>query len=79
VGHQWREHPVLRLPELLALCSRAGRDLQRLSELSGLRHFDGRSFRGWHHHVTLVAAAHAYGLLGRASVGGAEKWTRGGA
>ncbi|MFE7614811.1 IS701 family transposase [Streptomyces sp. NPDC057496] len=53
------------LLELLALCSRAGRDLQRLGELSGLCHFEGRSFRGWHHHVTLVSAAHAYGLLGR--------------
>lgn len=51
--------------ELLALCSRARHDLQRLGELSGLRHFEGRSFRGWHHHVTLVSAAHAYGLLGR--------------
>ncbi|MGW1765524.1 IS701 family transposase [Streptomyces sp. NPDC002073] len=51
--------------ELLALCSRARHDLQRLGELSGLRHFEGRSFRGWHHHVTLVSAAHAYELLGR--------------
>ncbi|GHE35569.1 transposase [Streptomyces vinaceus] len=56
------------LLELLALSSRAGRDLQRLSELSGLRHFEGRSFRGWHHHVTLVSAAHAYRLLRRPSV-----------
>jgi SRSO17 transposase len=53
------------LLELLGLSSRAGRDLQRLSELSGLRHFEGRSFRGWHHHVTLVSTAHAYGLLRR--------------
>ncbi|MEU9890726.1 transposase [Sphaerisporangium sp. NPDC051011] len=30
---------------------------------SGLRHFEGRSFRGWHHHVTLVSAAHGYRLL----------------
>ncbi|MFJ6392799.1 hypothetical protein ACIQJT_34950 [Streptomyces sp. NPDC091972] len=72
MGHQCREHPVLRLPELLALCSRADQDLKRLSELSGLRHFEGGSFRGWHHHVTMVSAAHAFGLLGRAS--GTDGW-----
>ena len=49
-----------------------GPSIQRLSELSGLRHFEGPSFRGWHHHVTLVSAAHAYGLLGRAS--GTDGW-----
>nr|WP_214412405.1 transposase [Sphaerisporangium fuscum] len=29
----------------------------------GLRDFEGRSFRGWHHHVTLVSAAHAFWML----------------
>ncbi|RXS81149.1 hypothetical protein EST92_16455 [Streptomyces sp. TM32] len=51
--------------ELLALWPQASRALQRLGEQSGLRHFEGRSFRGWHHHVTLVSAAHAYEMLGR--------------
>jgi hypothetical protein len=37
--------------------------LARLSEQCGLQHFEGRSFRGWHHHVTLVSAAHGYRLL----------------
>ncbi|ONI84639.1 hypothetical protein ALI22I_29295 [Saccharothrix sp. ALI-22-I] len=35
----------------------------RLTEEYGLRHFEGRSFQGWHHHVTLVSAAHGFGLL----------------
>ncbi|MFG2800005.1 IS701 family transposase [Streptomyces pseudovenezuelae] len=26
----------------------------------GLHHFEGRSWPGWHHHVTLVTAAHAF-------------------
>jgi len=39
------------------------RDTQRLSEECGLQHFEGRSYRGWHHHVTLVSAAHTYQLL----------------
>ncbi|MFC4589451.1 IS701 family transposase [Sphaerisporangium corydalis] len=29
----------------------------------GLRDFEGRSFRGWHHHVTLVSVAHAFWTL----------------
>ena len=31
----------------------------------GLDHFEGRSFKGWHHHVTLVSAAHAFVTLQR--------------
>lgn len=54
--------------ELMALRAQANRDLERLSEESGLRHFEGRSFRGWHHHVTLVSAAHAYGLSRRVAL-----------
>jgi SRSO17 transposase len=28
----------------------------------GLRHFEGRSYIGWHHHVTLVSMAHAFAV-----------------
>jgi SRSO17 transposase len=31
----------------------------------GLDHFEGRSFAGWHHHVTLVAVAHGFLTLER--------------
>lgn len=31
----------------------------------GLDHFEGRSFGGWHRHITLVSLAHAYPLIGR--------------
>ncbi|RKN36711.1 IS701 family transposase [Streptomyces hoynatensis] len=34
-----------------------------LAAESGLLHFEGRSFRGWHHHVTLVALAHGFRVL----------------
>jgi len=54
------------LPNLVGLLKLSGQvdhDLQRLSDECGLQHFEGRSFRGWHHHVTLVSAAHAYRLL----------------
>ena len=38
-------------------------EVGRLTEEFGLRHFEGRSFQGWHHHVTLASAAHGYRLL----------------
>jgi SRSO17 transposase len=31
----------------------------------GLHHFEGRSCRGWHHHVTLVTLAYAFLVLER--------------
>jgi SRSO17 transposase len=35
-------------------------DYQQMKEELGLDHFEGRSWRGWHHHVTLVMLAHAF-------------------
>jgi DDE superfamily endonuclease len=55
--------PLPYLIGLLWLGRQAKRVVQRLQDESGLRHFEGRSFRGWHHHVTLVSVAHAYRLL----------------
>lgn len=55
-----------RLPELaglLRLPDQARADLQRMNDDCGLRHFEGRSYGGWHHHVTLVSVAHAYRVL----------------
>jgi hypothetical protein len=31
----------------------------------GLDHYEGRTWQGWHHHVTLVSAAHAFCTLQR--------------
>jgi SRSO17 transposase len=56
-----------RLPdliELIRLRRRAGDQLHRFGEECGLQHFEGRSYRGWHHHVTLASVAHAHRLLG---------------
>ena len=33
---------------------------QQLKEELGLDHYEGRSWKGWHHHVTLVMMAHAF-------------------
>jgi SRSO17 transposase len=35
-------------------------DYRELKDALGLDHFEGRSFRGWHHHVTLVSLAHGF-------------------
>jgi SRSO17 transposase len=55
-----------RLPELVELVrlgSQGRQDLAALRGEFGLQDFEGRSFAGWHHHVTLVSAAHVYWTL----------------
>ena len=39
---------------------RVEQDYQQLKEELGLDHFEGRSWTGWHHHVTLVMLAHLF-------------------
>jgi SRSO17 transposase len=39
---------------------RVEQDYQQLKEELGLDHFEGRTWTGWHHHVTLVMLAHAF-------------------
>jgi len=59
----------ISLKELVRLAKlrwRVERDYQELKEEIGLDHFEGRSWRGFHHHVTLCAAAHAFLALNRA-------------
>jgi SRSO17 transposase len=54
-----------RLPELaglIALHAKALDSLRDMEDTVGLHHFEGRSFRGWHHHVTLASLAYAYTL-----------------
>ncbi|MGB3437609.1 MAG: transposase [Actinophytocola sp.] len=56
---------VARLPQLIDLVKLDGvaaEHLDRMQDDVGLRHFEGRSYRGWHHHVTLAAIAYAYRL-----------------
>lgn len=35
-------------------------DYRELNHGLGLDHFEGRSWLGWHHHATLVTAAHLF-------------------
>ncbi|WP_214109400.1 IS701 family transposase [Acrocarpospora catenulata] len=53
----------IRLRELVRLAKirwRIEHDYRELKTGLGLTHFEGRSFIGWHRHVTLVSAAHLF-------------------
>ncbi|MET9622222.1 transposase [Streptomyces sp. NPDC006464] len=51
------------LLRLTKLTRRVARDFTEVGEGAGLRDFVGRSFRGWHRHITLASAAHAATVL----------------
>ena len=52
---------TLRRLVRLAKCRwKIEQDYQQLKEELGLDHYEGRSWIGWHHHVTLVMLAHAF-------------------
>lgn len=52
--------PLRELVYLAKLRWRIEQDYRELKDALGLDHFEGRSWRGWHHHVTLVSVAHGF-------------------
>lgn len=55
--------PDTPLKELVCLAKirwRIEHDYRELKTVLGLDHFEGRSWTGWHHHATLVSAAHLF-------------------
>jgi SRSO17 transposase len=59
------EIPVVELVRLAKLRWRIEHDYRELKGALGLDHYEGRSFAGWHHHVTLVSVAHGFVTLER--------------
>ncbi len=57
--------PLVDLVRLAKLRWRVEHDYRELKDALGLDHFEGRSWPGWHHHVTLVSVAHAFVTLQR--------------
>ncbi len=56
-------HPSTRPKTLVQLAKirwRIEHDYRELKTGLGLDHFEGRSWLGWHHHVTLTSAAHLF-------------------
>ncbi|MEV7401136.1 transposase [Streptomyces sp. NPDC091267] len=62
--------PLPALLRMSRLSRRVARDFTEVGERVGLRDFEGRSFRGWHRHMTLASVAHAAALLGETGRGG---------
>jgi SRSO17 transposase len=56
---------VRKLVAMTKLRWRVERDYQEMKQELGLDHFEGRTWRGFHHHVTLCAVAHAFIALHR--------------
>jgi SRSO17 transposase len=57
--------PLRELVRVAKARWRIEHDYRELKNALGLDHFEGRSYRGWHHHVTLVSVAHAFLTLER--------------
>lgn len=51
------------LVELAKLSTLADKRLEVFADRYGLRDYEGRTFSGWHHHVTLATAAYVYTVL----------------
>ncbi|WP_051865894.1 transposase [Streptomyces griseus] len=55
--------PIASLVSLTRLLPQVDRDLEVIAEQVGIWDFSGRSYPGWHRHVTLASAAHAARVL----------------
>ncbi|MGH2357597.1 MAG: IS701 family transposase [Candidatus Limnocylindria bacterium] len=52
--------PLVTLVQLAKLRWRVEHDYRELKQCLGLDHYEGRSYRGLHHHLTCVTVAHAF-------------------
>lgn len=57
--------PLRRLVRMAKIRWRIEHDYRELKHGLGLDHYEGRTWRGWHHHLTLVTAAQAFLTLRR--------------
>ena len=52
--------PITTLAQAAKLRWRVEHDYRELKQCLGLDHYEGRSYRGLHHHLTCVTVAHAF-------------------
>ncbi len=64
--HPARRHPLADLVRLAKIRWRVEHDYRELKTGLGLDHFEGRSYLGWHRHVTLAVLAQAFITMLRA-------------
>src|SRR5579862_6111065 len=57
-----------RLVDVAKLRWRIERDYQELKQELGLGHFEGRGWRGFHHHATLCIAAYGFRICERQAI-----------
>jgi SRSO17 transposase len=57
--------PLKQLVSLAKIRWRIEQDYRELKDALGLDHYEGRTYPGWQHHVTLVSVAHAFLTLQR--------------
>jgi len=57
--------PLRHLVAMAKIRWRIEHDYRELKHGLGLDHYEGRTWRGWHHHLTLVTAAQAFLTLRR--------------
>ena len=65
--------PLRELVNTAKMRWRIERDYQELKQEFGLSHYEGRNWRGFHHHATLCIAAYAFLLADRLKHGGSKK------
>jgi SRSO17 transposase len=61
-----------RLVDIAKMRWRVERDYQELKQEVGLGHFEGRGWRGFHHHATLCIAAYGFLVSERAAISPSE-------
>ena len=65
--------PLVKLVKTAKMRWRIERDYQELKQEFGLSHYEGRGWRGFHHHATLCIAAYGFLLADRLKHGGSKK------
>ena len=68
--------PLEVLVDVIKLRWRIERDYEELKSELGLAHFEGRGWRGFHHHASLCIAAYGFLLLERAAFPPSARWRR---
>jgi len=68
--------PIDRLVDVIKLRWRIERDYEELKSELGLAHFEGRGWRGFHHHASLCIAAYGFLIFERAAFSPSARWSR---
>ena len=71
-----QETALKDLVDLIKLRWRIERDYEELKSELGLAQFEGRGWRGFHHHASLCIAAYGFLLLERAAIPPSATWRR---